>query len=743
VLTRIGKYEVQSEIGEGGFGRVYLAYDPSVDRRVAIKILNTQPCQEMLNQFRAEAKTTGNLSHKNIVTVYDFGEHQGIPFLVMELLEGENLDEAIRTRKQISLITKLQLLHQTAEGLHYAHEMGVIHRDVKPANIMLLPTGSVKIMDFGIANLVNWSITKQTSRNSITGTTRYMAPEQLAGAPADVQTDIFSFGLVCYECISGAHPFHSDGDTRVMFRTANAKAEPLNRICPDCPDALAATIDRAVAIDRDARYQSLEDVLLDFQPILLDARRKHAIGLMALMGKLTGGNEPEQARLLLKQVLEFDPSHEAARSLLEELLANDRKLTLRRKVDEYRAKGAERLRAKDYGGAIENFQNALRGDNSCEDARVGLEEARRLLERTRSCAKLLSSARREFASGNISESLLLVEEALRTDPENDQASELFRTLTIATAVAESQRHRSFKEFDAAEAALKGLQELSHETAALNELAAIRLDREIRDKKQKEFEDRCAILKNERAAANWAEALRIVSETRLDFPERERELEELTLEIREEQAAAKRARAVQDAIAKANRDLAESFFTAAIQTLESALKLYPRERTLLGLKDEACARLLESEIAESLRDEREAAAEWEQIQAQARELLILSPGQAVSRLLEASEKHGKRPDHSRLLQSAQSEADFRGRLEAVRSYLEQRSWRKAGASLEAAALLQPDRPEIDILATQIALGQRLGQRRQATSRGYSCPGCGIIAPAQAKFCDNCGTRLSLK
>ena len=242
MVTRIGKYEVESEIGEGGFGRVYRAHDPSVDRHVAIKVLNAQPDPDMLVQFRAEAKTTGNLVHKNIVTVYDFGEHNGVPYLVMELLEGQNFEVAIRTAKAISLIDKLQWLQQAAEGLNYAHQRGVIHRDIKPANIMLLPTGSIKIMDFGIANLATLSNTRQMGRTSITGTPRYMAPEQLTGAPADVQTDIFAFGLVCYECISGNYPFHSVDEGRIVFRTAAAKAAPLNQVCPDCPELLASTV---------------------------------------------------------------------------------------------------------------------------------------------------------------------------------------------------------------------------------------------------------------------------------------------------------------------------------------------------------------------------------------------------------------------------------------------------------------------------------------------------------------------
>ena len=151
-VGQIGRYKVLGELGRGGFGRVYRAYDASMGRTVAIKVL-TQRGKEVLARFRNEAQVAGNLRHENIVTVYEYGEHEGQPFLAMEYLEGEDLQHILSSRKPLTLLEKCDIMSQVAEGLSCAHRSKVVHRDVKPANIMVRPDGVVKIMDFGIARI--------------------------------------------------------------------------------------------------------------------------------------------------------------------------------------------------------------------------------------------------------------------------------------------------------------------------------------------------------------------------------------------------------------------------------------------------------------------------------------------------------------------------------------------------------------------------------------------------------------
>src|SRR5438874_1179298 len=161
MIKSIGEFEVKSELGRGGMGRVYRAHDPRVDRDVAIKVLTTEGDTDLLGRFRSEAGTTAKLRHQNIVTVYAYGEQDGMPYLVMELLEGRDLKRVIQERQQLSLLQKVRIMHQVADGLCYAHQNNVIHRDIKPANIMLLPDGSVKIMDFGIARVTGRDSTRR------------------------------------------------------------------------------------------------------------------------------------------------------------------------------------------------------------------------------------------------------------------------------------------------------------------------------------------------------------------------------------------------------------------------------------------------------------------------------------------------------------------------------------------------------------------------------------------------------
>src|SRR4051794_3608841 len=197
-MEYFGKYRVIGELGSGGFGKVLKALNPAVGQVVAIKVLNARNDATMVKRFQAEATMSVNLHHKNIVTVFDFVEENGVEFLVMEYLDGKNLQTLIEEPAQLPILEKLTIMEQVAEGLHYAHLQGVVHRDVKPANIMRLADGGVKIMDFGIARLVQKN-TRLTQAGYIVGTPHYMAPEQFEMDHADAQSDIWAYGVVLYE----------------------------------------------------------------------------------------------------------------------------------------------------------------------------------------------------------------------------------------------------------------------------------------------------------------------------------------------------------------------------------------------------------------------------------------------------------------------------------------------------------------------------------------------------------------
>jgi len=201
--SHIGKYEVRREMGRGGAGSVYEAFDPDVKRRVAIKLLHMSGDPDMLVRFRQEATAAGNLRHKNIVTIYESGEYEGAPFIVMEYLEGNNLAELIRSGPPLTLLQKVQIMREVAEGLTYAHDQGVAHRDVKPANIQVQPDQSVKILDFGTARLIREDDRGLTKAGFVLGSLPYMAPEQFTGVASGLSTDIYSYGVTFDELLAG------------------------------------------------------------------------------------------------------------------------------------------------------------------------------------------------------------------------------------------------------------------------------------------------------------------------------------------------------------------------------------------------------------------------------------------------------------------------------------------------------------------------------------------------------------
>src|SRR5262245_61046871 len=199
---KIGKYKILERIGRGGMGMIYKAHDPILNRPVALKVISTDidVTDEIRTRFFREAQACARLNHPNIVTVYDMGEDSGQMFIVMELLDGVELRRLIADRAAIALEEKLSIMVQVCDGLHYAHQRGVVHRDIKPGNIMRLGSGQVKILDFGIAQIENLHETL-TRTGLIMGTLRYMAPEQVRGR-ADHRADIYSVGSVFYEFLS-------------------------------------------------------------------------------------------------------------------------------------------------------------------------------------------------------------------------------------------------------------------------------------------------------------------------------------------------------------------------------------------------------------------------------------------------------------------------------------------------------------------------------------------------------------
>jgi serine/threonine protein kinase len=266
VLTRrmevFGRYHLQEQIGRGGMGVVYRAFDTVLERVVALKLVQT-PTQlepELRERFFREARAAAHLSHQNIVTIYDLGEHDGRPYIAMEYLDGEDLQQRLARPERMSLRRKLDLAVEICHGIEYAHSRGIVHRDLKPANVYIAESGTAKILDFGLARLMTSQLTQS---NMLMGTLNYMAPEQVRGERADQRSDIFSMGVVLYELFGGRRAFEGDSVASTLYKILEVTPEPLLQIDRTLSPALAAIVDRAMAKLRDERYSDMTALRVD------------------------------------------------------------------------------------------------------------------------------------------------------------------------------------------------------------------------------------------------------------------------------------------------------------------------------------------------------------------------------------------------------------------------------------------------------------------------------------------------
>ena len=259
-----GRYRIVRKLGSGGMANVYLAEDEDLGRRVAIKILNDRYANDdlFIERFRREAKSAAALSHPNIVSVYDRGEAEGTYYSAMEVIEGRSLKELIMTSGPLPLAQALAFTHEILEALRFAHRHGIIHRDIKPHNILI--GERLKVTDFGIARA---GASQMTEAGSIMGTAQYLSPEQARGAPVTASSDLYSVGIVLYEMLTGKVPFTGDSAIEIAMKHLNDAPKPPSKIRPEIPDELDQVVLRALAKNPEDRYQSAEEFSEDLHRV--------------------------------------------------------------------------------------------------------------------------------------------------------------------------------------------------------------------------------------------------------------------------------------------------------------------------------------------------------------------------------------------------------------------------------------------------------------------------------------------
>src|SRR5881296_2149849 len=265
------RYHIVQQLGEGGMGEVYLARDRELDRDVALKVirldLSSHPA--ILERFKREIQLSSNITHKNILRVYDLGEASGVKFLTMQYVDGQDLAAMMRRDGRLPLPRAVDIFRQICEGLQAAHEQGVIHRDLKPQNILIDGRGRVSIADFGLAKSFEYASLTEAGR--VIGTPHYMSPEQVKGVPLDQRSDIYSLGIILYEMLTGTVPFTGSSAYEVMIQRTQRTPRPASDHNPKIPQYLLKILDRCLQPMPDLRYASASEILRD-----LDSQSFHS-----------------------------------------------------------------------------------------------------------------------------------------------------------------------------------------------------------------------------------------------------------------------------------------------------------------------------------------------------------------------------------------------------------------------------------------------------------------------------------
>ncbi len=576
-IKRIGKYEVIDLLGRGGMGLVYRAFDRQLNREVAIKTVTEgfTRDQEMLQRFYREAAKTGALKHPNIVIVYDLGEQDGFPYIVMEYLSGEPLDRLIQSGKPQTLAFKLQIVEQVCYALGYAHRNDVIHRDVKPANVIVQPDGGVKLLDFGIARQEKTD-GHLTRTGHVIGTLQYMAPERLKNATFDGRSDIFSVGVMMFQLLTGQLPF--SGDYSIVQKILSEKHPPLSQFLEKYPPALDAIVDRAMAKNPEDRYSTADEMAAEISSVCHDLKKDQVAEWIQRAERLVQEEQFTTARDVLLQLLKVDSQHTGARQLIAQVQHN---LTLRQRAEQIRHLRAQAEHAasdKRYEESIEYLQQACGLDPTSVELAELLESVRQKKRRRELIDGYLREADVARDRGDLGAAEAVIAKALEVDREDSRVRAAH--VTLARLIEETARQTKAKML--LENARKEIG-ARHFTAAMEALAEV-----------------------ERVDPSNPEliTLQAAAKSGREHEQRRRILEQLQNEV---------------SVASTVEEL-----TRVAQLVDQALERIPAEPTLIKLK---------SHLGRQLREE-ETRRRVDQLALRCRGLLETSPEEALKLVREA-------------------------------------------------------------------------------------------------------------
>jgi serine/threonine-protein kinase len=600
-VTQIGKYQVLGILGVGGMGVVYRGMDNSVGREVAIKTL-TEATEELRQRFQLEARS-GVLNHPNIVTVYDFGEQDGNPYIVMEYVQGDSLENLLRAGRQFTLIEKLEMVRQAGLGLGYAHSKGVVHRDIKPANLMIQPDGNVKIVDFGVARLQSQSGHTQTGM--VIGTFHYISPERLLGKAADGRADIWSLGCILYLLLTGRLPFPGD-DPATLHRVIREPHEPLSTKLSGYPPALDHVIDRALAKDPDERYETAEEMAADLEGINDDLKREHIGDVLASVKPMIEKEQWTSVRPVLLDLQRLSPQNTEVKKMLREV---QEKFSRQQKTVQLRqllSDAEEAVLTQRYAEALEFYKQADALDRGNAELAQKIEHVRWLKEKADKVASLLEQAREARRRSDFGAAGALIDKALQLDERNtDLRNERARIVQESERTTRERARREFSEaargqlaarqYTEAIKSLRSALEIDPTDSETQQLYQGAVERQEEQRRRKIIDQIVAEISESIADEDYERALALIQRALERLPG-----EAVLMQLKVDAEAKQREKAAMKLVEKTSLEVYDLFLTKpqeALIIVQQALEQVPGEPRLIALQEKVLEQLRKASTEE--------------------------------------------------------------------------------------------------------------------------------------------------
>jgi tetratricopeptide (TPR) repeat protein len=714
-ITRIGKYNIVDVLGRGGMGLVYRAFDKHLGREVAIKTVteNFARDPEMLERFNREASRTGILKHPNIVTIYDLGEQDGFPYIVMEYVAGEPLDKLIHSNRPVPLSFKLKIIEQVCDALGYAHQNDIIHRDVKPANVIVQPNGVAKLLDFGIAREEKYGTEIGLTRTgNLIGTIPYMAPERLQNKPFDGRSDIFATGVMLYQLVTGHLPFAGE-EYELVSKLLHEKHPPLSNYLHEYPAALDSILEQSLAKDPEARYATANEMGAEVHSVAEALKKTQVLEMFHQAERLVEGQEYTHAREMLLQVVKLDSQHIGARQLMVVVQQN---LLLRQRAEQLqqlRSQAEDAIHDKQYEKAIGYLEQAIKLDPINSELADRLEAVRQKKLRNERIESFLKQADGARDMGKLEVAQAIIVKALELDKEDSRVRAAYSS--IVQQVEEAARRVKVR---------KLLESARTEIGARRFTAALQLlqDAEQIDPSNPEFlsllnvaksghdqEQRRRILdqiQNEIAGAQTPEQLlhvaELVNQALQKMPSEPSLLKfkgQLDRQIRDLET-----RQLVDEAVRRCRSLIESSPHKALEIVKEQLARFPSDQRLLMLQSSVEERLAQCKLEDSRA--------W--YLARAHEVMNKRQYAEAVKLLEACHAEGIfSGEVSELLEYARHEAEQQLRRSLVEKYFGRaQTLMEAGDHDAVIALLEPILHQTDEPSLRTLLEKARNQRQSA-------------------------------